>query len=67
MVSIMVFVASLILFFCLGLYSGKRRAMGREWSDIANEFMSDAKTIYKSAWKKISGPFRKGRPNEDVV
>ena len=44
----------------LGLYAGKKRAVGLGWSRIAMDLASDVAEAARSTWGKVSGPFRKG-------
>lgn len=43
-----------------GLYAGKKRAVGLGWPRIVCDLTSDMTAAAKSAWGKLSGPFRKG-------
>ena len=42
----------------LGLYSGKKRARGEKWSEIADDLRKDMCHTLRTAYDKVSGPFR---------
>lgn len=48
--------------FTLGLYAGKRRAKGSDWSEIAVEMADKVGSIAVSTWRKVSAQFKKGDP-----
>ena len=52
----------------IGLYAGKRRAIGMGWGEIGKEMSTGVFGVAKSAWSTISSPFRRGsgRPDEEV-
>lgn len=39
----------------LGIYAGKRRAVGRRWGEIAEMFVSDASRFVRSTFSKMFG------------
>ena len=55
MITTLVGVAGLMF----GLYAGKKRAVGLGWPRIVCDLTSDMTAAAKSAWGKLSGPFRK--------
>ena len=57
---IMMVAAGLVAGVAFGLYAGKRRAHGDSWSRISHDLCDDTIGIAKSAWTKVSAPFRKG-------
>ena len=44
----------------LGVYAGRRRAMGREWKEIVSELYDDASSLVSRTWRKIRELFVRG-------
>lgn len=42
----------------LGLYSGKKRARGEKWAEIAEDLRKDTCHTLRTACDKVSRPFR---------
>lgn len=45
--------------FAVGLYAGKRRAAGSDWGSIAKDGADWVVSVSKTAYDKVSWPFRK--------
>lgn len=50
----------------VGLYAGKRRAVGSCWSDIARELTNGLIAILKAGLEKVSWPFRKDGKKSEI-
>lgn len=54
----------LLIFSCaigmaFGLYAGKKLAKGASWCEISTDLGKDLYYNASSAWRKVSGPFRR--------
>ena len=43
----------------IGLYSGKKRAAGKTWSEVCSDLSKDILRNVNSAWNKAAGLFRR--------
>ena len=62
----MLFVFSCAIGMALGLYAGKKRAKGASWCEISSDLGRDLYANASSAWRKVSGPFRKDAGDQNA-
>ena len=49
----------------IGLYSGKKRAVGKTWSEVCSDLSKDVLRNANSAWNKAACLFRRDAKPED--